>query len=417
MSLDARRHAASVSEGLEWCVFLTLVVAGCSGGASDRSASERVDSLGTPRAERTCIPPPEGSWKLEEDLRLGTAAATGPEVEQFGRIASVVSDLEGKIYVLDGFTQKIRVFDSTGAYSHTVGRRGRGPGEFLAAHAMTLEPGGVLLVVDDGTARYSLFALDGTFLESDLRPITGRFPAVSGTFLHDGSYVDWGVGFPDGRFGARALFYPIVYYPTSGAHGFGRSDTLPPLEQRFTMLPGLQLPDHLFGDQLTAVIDQRGGIWFAHTGAYRIYRRGLEGDTTLVFSCPAVAAPLGEEDRAFVRREFGSVPSVMSARLRALPETKPVVLRLLTDNAEHVFVFLQLAGQPSGTVVVDVLQENGEYLARMILPVALAYSPRWPPVAYATPDHLYVLVKDSLDVQYVSRLKIIKGQTKPQTHN
>ena len=48
---------------------------------------------------------------------------------EFGRIRAVLLGPEGELYVGDGHSRLISVFDSTGALVRTLGRRGAGPGE------------------------------------------------------------------------------------------------------------------------------------------------------------------------------------------------------------------------------------------------------------------------------------------------
>lgn len=394
--------------GPSWATLaITLAVAACSRPAADRDSTAQVDTLSNGRVlvTNTGVPAwtPKTAWRLEEDLRLGTAEDSGTEAEQFGLIMSVVSDSLGMIYVLDVLSQDIRVFHPTGTFSHTIGRKGPGPGELSGARAMTFGPGETLWVVDDGAARYSVFAPDGTFLASHPRRIQGYLSSASGTVLFDGSYLDWGPAFPDGRFGPRVLYHPIRL-----ATGFERPDSLAPLQHTWKMLPSGRMPEYLFGGGLSVAVDRRGGIWFAHMQEYRIYRRTLEGDTSLVFSLPATAARLGEAERAYVRAQYARMPSLLTEYLDALPETKPIVRRILPDNAGHIFVLADVAAEPAGSIV-DVFRDSGEYRGRLILPTLVAPSPRQPPVAHATPEHLFIVTKDDLDVSYVSRLKIVRG--------
>lgn len=318
---------------------------------------------------------------------------------------SVVSDSRGMIYVLDLFYQHIQVFHPTGAFSHTIGGEGVGPGEFSAARAISIGPGDTLRVVDDGAVRYSSFAPDGTFRESHPRRIVGFYSSATPTFLSDGRYVDWGIFFPDGRSGPRTVIWPIQFGP-----GFAGPDSLRPLQHTSKMLPSGRRPEYYFSGALSIAIDRRGNIWFAHTQEYRIYRRSLEGDTTLVFSLPADPPPLGDAEREYVRTSFARSPDLLSEYLRALPRAKPIVHRIVPDNAGHIFVFVDVAGVPAGTAV-DVFRENGHYMGRMTLPTAVPLFPtsRDSPVVHATPEHLFVVVEDDLDVPYVSRLKIVKG--------
>jgi hypothetical protein len=91
---------------------VTLLVVGCS------------PSEGTPSESG----PP---FVLVEDLRIGSA--DGPLEEQFGDIWGVLPDATGRIYILDGQAQEVRVFEPDGRFSHSIGRRGEGPGEMTSA--------------------------------------------------------------------------------------------------------------------------------------------------------------------------------------------------------------------------------------------------------------------------------------------
>ncbi|MFW6202351.1 MAG: 6-bladed beta-propeller [Gemmatimonadota bacterium] len=389
-------------------VLLTLASAACAEVPADRSATARVDTLASGRVEvaNTGEPiwTPETTWRLEEDLRLGTAAATGSEPEQFGSIRSVAADSRGWIYVLEGMAQEIRVFRPDGSFSHTIGRRGEGPGEFTFASELTITPGDTLWVLDDGMMRYSGFAPDGTFLESRRRDIVGYASSVRRAVLDDGRYVDWGLRYPDGRMGPRVLRIPVVYAPS-----FESADTFPPLGYTFPMLPSAGIPLWHFTGDVVAAVDREARIWFANSPEYRIYRRTLEGDTTLVFSLPVQGAPLGEPEREYVRERLSRLSgSEVAEALDALPETRPVVRGIVPDGAGHLFIFADVAGEPAGSVV-DVFRESGEYLGRMTLPTPVPLPPTGPPVAHIAEDHLYVVVEDELDVPYVSRLRIVRG--------
>lgn len=397
---------AMTRRGLAFAVAV-LAAAGCGDRTPGPATIARVDTLptGVVRVTNTGAPAwtSATAWRLEEDLRLGTATDEGPVAERFGGIGALVADSRGWIYVLEEFSQEIRVFDPAGTFLHTIGGKGEGPGELTAARTMAIGAGDTLRVADDGTMRYSTFAPDGTFVSGGTRPIRG-YVGFAATSLEDGRFVDWGPAFPDGRFGARAVYWPVVFAP-----GAARPDSLPPLQHTWTMLPSGRLQEMSFSGDLTLAVDRAGAIWFAHTQEYRIHRRSLAGDTTLVFTFPSAPAPLGETEREYVRTRFSHLPDVLAEYLEGLPETRPIVRRILPDDAGHVFVFVDVDGAPAGSAV-DVFREGGEYLGRMTLPTPLALSPGRPPTAYATEDHLYVVVHDDLDVPYVSRLRIIQGR-------
>jgi|GEM_PF-1773480 len=77
----------------------------------------------------------------------------------FGVIQDVAVDRAGRIYVLDALARSIRVFTRDGRYLSSIGRMGRGPGEFFVPVAMAVDPDDRLYVLDQGNARVDVFAL------------------------------------------------------------------------------------------------------------------------------------------------------------------------------------------------------------------------------------------------------------------
>lgn len=367
---------------------LAILVTACSGADGDGNA-------------RGHLWTEETAWVLREDLRLGTVGENASDWEQFGGIAAIAADSEGRIYVLDELAQEIQVFLPDGRFSHTIGREGQGPAEFSGARAVVIGPGDTLTVVDDGNMRFSVFLGDGTLVRNHRREIVGYGQPLQARLL-DGSFVDWSIAFPDGRPAERVFYHPVRYSPD-----FAVADTFPPIRHRNPMVEDGSLPLLDFGGFVAAAPDAGGGIWFAHSREYRIFRRELEGDTVLTFGLPATPPPLGEPERAYVRDRWADRPEIRTGQLEALPEHRSVVHGVFPDNDGHVYVIADLASEPPGTIV-DVFTEDGTYMGRMHPPVTIPLTPNRPPVVLATPDALYVVVKDELDVQYVSRLAIMK---------
>jgi hypothetical protein len=69
---------------------------------------------------------------------LSIGVQYGDENQMFGQIQDVALDSLHRIYILDSHKQDIRVFNASGEYLTTVGRRGRGPGEFQLARSMAI---------------------------------------------------------------------------------------------------------------------------------------------------------------------------------------------------------------------------------------------------------------------------------------
>jgi hypothetical protein len=141
------------------------MVAGCTDSGS-RWNGTMYDSAGV-----TIVANPDAgmwvpgeAWTLEEELRIG--AVDGDPDYQFGSVAGVAVDSRGRIYVLDGQLQQIRVYSPDGRFEQAFGRSGDGPGELRAAMTLLMGPGDTLVVPDGRNLRFNRYAPDGSSLGS-----------------------------------------------------------------------------------------------------------------------------------------------------------------------------------------------------------------------------------------------------------
>jgi len=344
---------------------------------------------------------PETTWRVTEDLRLGAVDAEGPQ--QFGRVMAVRVDPWGRIYVLDGHAQEVRVFDSAGAFVRTFGREGGGPGELRRPMTMLFDPAGHLRVLDPQNNRISVFDtagvyLDGLWMEGSF--FTSRWP---------GGYDDQGFFYnflPD--FGADFRFVLVRFDSTLRA-----LDTIPiPSYDGETY--DYTSPDG--NNSLSTGVPfapfrvwqfQPGhAMWQGVNDRYRIVERSLEGDTLLVIEREYTPVDVTGADRdsalaglEWFTKEGGKIdPS-------RIPETKPAYTAFFRDRVGNLWVLPFTTTARQGRVV-DVFDPGGRYLGRLDLPFELETSP-WPIV---TDRYLYAVTEDELGVQYVVRGRIEKPQ-------
>jgi len=105
----------------------------------------------------------EPLFTLEEELSIG--GDDDREEYIFIEIQRVAIDDHGNIYVLDRRGAHIKVFDNTGTYLRTIGRRGQGPGEFQNPIEMFLTPDQNIAVQDFINRRLSFYTLEGEHLQ------------------------------------------------------------------------------------------------------------------------------------------------------------------------------------------------------------------------------------------------------------
>jgi hypothetical protein len=102
-------------------------------------------------------------------MTLGKAGETGDGPDTFNQPSAVGVGRNGDIFVADGHggdtNARIVKFTRDGKFIKTWGKKGTGPGEFDAPHALAFDSKGRLFVADRGNNRIQIFDQDGTFLE------------------------------------------------------------------------------------------------------------------------------------------------------------------------------------------------------------------------------------------------------------
>ncbi len=90
--------------------------------------------------------------------QLGDAFGSGPNV--FGEIRGVEVDSVGHVFVLDGLSQQVRIFNPDLTPLATLGREGNGPGEFARGASLSADLDGAdrLHVVDSRNLRVTVLS-------------------------------------------------------------------------------------------------------------------------------------------------------------------------------------------------------------------------------------------------------------------
>jgi hypothetical protein len=133
---------------------------------------------------RAGAPRHPGIGALSLERTLGTDGAL------FAAPSGVVVDTRGRLYVPDTKDRSIRVFDHSGRLLQTIGRAGRGPGEFQAPTAVGVLPDGRVVASDPFLARLNVYSADGRSIAT--WPLLGLYPeASSGNLIVDSGGTVW----------------------------------------------------------------------------------------------------------------------------------------------------------------------------------------------------------------------------------
>jgi hypothetical protein len=345
--------------------------------------------------------------QARSDLRIGALEGEGADV--FGRITGLAVAEDGRVVVLDEQASELRVFGPDGGHRFTFGRRGAGPGELGQACCTAFGPDGLLWVRDGGNARYSAYRL-GTAGAEHVRTVRMHHGDVNRwaplTFDADGRLIDIGARV-DAPGAAPAVFR---------LHIEGDSVAL---QQRAPEALAGAVPTHTvqrameggsatlffyqpFGPSHLTAHGPEGVHADAVSSSYEI--RVYASDGTLVRTITrAMAGPelsAAERTRAAERMEsdarranvpVGDLPFT-------IPSRKPPIRHLAFDTAGNLWVFLEPADGAPRTA--HVYGGDGTLLRAVHWTEPLASTPL---VLHA--DALHGVVRDSLDVQYVVRLR------------
>lgn len=167
------RRAAAVTTAM------VAAVLGCP--SADRAPLTVRDSLGIEIVTNHDSDRVFGTVRARPELSLG-----GPDVEgpaQFSRIQGMLVDPAGRLWIADGQSNELRIFDADGSHWRTLGGRGQGPGEFLQLQVLGLVGRERIVLWDRGNARRTVLDLESAIVEANRLP-TGEavVPRAYGVF-------------------------------------------------------------------------------------------------------------------------------------------------------------------------------------------------------------------------------------------
>ncbi|HYW05375.1 MAG TPA: 6-bladed beta-propeller [Longimicrobium sp.] len=136
---------------------ITLILFALAGCGKDERTASPLDTTTVEQLSRSEVDALE--LTLIDSVTLGTA---GESVEE-------ITDLrikDGKFYVLDAMAKHVRVFGRDGRLHSTIGRAGKGPGEFQDAMSLAVVPEGLFVADPMRGKELSLFTEQGRFVEN-----------------------------------------------------------------------------------------------------------------------------------------------------------------------------------------------------------------------------------------------------------
>jgi hypothetical protein len=416
-------HSCPAATRNPWPAVLLVVTSAC-GPSEPAPWAQSLDTAGVP----VISSPAEGDWTLQpqprivDELRIGKQD-TGPEY-QFTAVIALDVDDAGRIYVLEQQAAEVRIYDSAGRHLRSLGRPGRGPGEFSPTTTAVLAGTAGRVYVAD-LMRQRIVALDTAGVEIGSTPLVfqGELP------------VRWEPASPD-RFAlhVRSVSLPGMRRgPSTGDRillrdaASERADTLLELESGSTFQQGGAGDSRLrlFAPEPVWTLLENGAIAYGRNDEFRIAVRAADGALQHVIIRPTRRPRVTVDDRtAFLH----AIRRALERQFAPGREQEAAIQRYLerVDFADVYPAYAGMIGGPANTLWVqrirtaddarrggvsfdaehpgspvwDVFDAAGRLLGPLRLPDRFT-------LLRVRGTALYGTIRDEHDVPTVARLRIV----------
>lgn len=286
-------------------------------------------------------------------------------------LASVV-DERGRVIILNvgsDYEQVLYVFNADGTYHTQLGRQGKGPGEY--GHIVGMQAiAEKIFVLDFTSLRLNEYSMQGySFIRSILLE---KWQNKEGTDIgyvnarNDGNYL---VQFSDEgpKFGRQK---DVFWLMDDEGNAINTEPIIFPagftIRVRQAVRPTMPLT--FMGKTITA-LSKNDALYTAWTRDFLIKKYDANGVYQSSIYYPITGAPF--DLKAYTQAEFFSpkardIEKAFSDMDKKLPETFPVIDKLLVDDENRVWVAVPIS---KNNEIYEwwILQESGELLAKLLL--------------------------------------------------
>lgn len=356
------------------------------------------------------LPARDETLRRQPATLFSVGAADGRGADVFGAVGDVGFDGAENLYVLDRLNARVVVFDSTGRFVRTFGRRGGGPGELGAPQQMAVARSGEVVVSDAGRRALVIFGRDGSARSV---PYPGVTMLIGGPILlhPQGGVVSLAMGNPASRdanaFGEEVL----LWLPLAGGAPRPLATVSTPRSRAAQGGVRVHAPP-IFSPPFHFAVLPAGGVAVVDGAAYAVRILDPAGSPVRLLQRPISPRRVTARDRQYemerrtrelseggglrlVGPQSGALPApvrrTLAEQLRdaEFARVMPVIRRISVDAAGTLWI------ERTGPALdrpgpVDLIDPQGRYLGTLAgWQVPAAFSPRGR-AAYVRRDELGV---------------------------
>ena len=348
---------------------VTILLNACGRQTSGwREPIEEVDRV---TIVRNSIEPlnPELRITFEEDLTIG--AEVGDENDMFGSQVFMNTDDEGNIYVTDRDRKAVRKYDPNGKFLHSFGRPGQGPGEFQDISEVRFDVEGNIYLNDVGNQRISFLKKEGNYIKGIKTPTIfervvmnsrGFYIAMSADNVELGKSKKWDYfyGLFDDNFKLIAEFLRL---PQEANAQNKNQDSL-------VHILADSLSREAFAPYVSYVLGKNDSIYFGNPKNYEIRVYSSDGTLEKIIQRDFRPVEISEKHKEYFIQNLSEqflakIPAQEEKRVFELvkyPKYKPAYERFTL--MENGWIFVVVDSVREGLKLVDIFNEDGEFLAQ-----------------------------------------------------
>ena len=290
---------------------------------------------------------------IEKELSI-ERKSTKPKEEMFQNIVSLVIDEAGNFYILDKKASNIKLFNKDGKFLKIIGRKGEGPGEFIAPEKGSLRSNNELYIYDSRRYIVQVIDTEGKFIKQ----IPVQTPWFDGPkFLSDGELiasfgeVGTNIKFNLNKFNTN--MEPILTYAS-----------IPVLKP-----PKVNIFVYIFNADLKWDVGPESEIiWGAiTTPEYELFVHDKDGNYIKKITKEYSPVKLtNEEYKKLMKKWFGKVPSGKQFDF-VIPKNYPPFQGFIVDGKGQIFVHRFVEVDKSNNHYFDVFDAEGKFIAIITL--------------------------------------------------
>lgn len=294
------------------------------------------------------------SFSLQEELVIGQA--DDPE-KSFSEVTALAVDDRGMVFALDFKDQKVKVFDSTGRYIHSIGKPGQGPGELGMATGLLFNADGMLLVEDATNRRLAVFKPTGEFVKNI--SFSERLGLVNMVMDNQGNILGRELGVEQDK---AKMFYEIKKYDTELKPLFVLDRIEFPLP-----IPGSGNKFNIFEMISIYQFGPEGRIYYGRNQTYEIKIHSPEGKPLRTISRDYDRIKLTQKDIDEIMEKVPAAASGINLKgMYSFPEFFPPFQNFILDEQGRIYVRTYEKGKNKGEYWIDVFDPEGRFIAQFI---------------------------------------------------